>query len=43
MFTYLDIIYSLRHLEQCSDDEDRNQSEDIFGEDSSGMIVLFQY
>ena len=43
MFTYLRIVYSWRYLEQCSDDEDRNQSEDIFGEDSSGMIVLFEY
>ncbi|CAH3025864.1 unnamed protein product [Porites evermanni] len=34
---------SQEHLEQCSDDEDRNQSEDIFGEDSSDEEVKVNF
>lgn len=34
---------SQKHIEQCSDDEDRNQSEDIFGEDSSDEEVKLNF
>ncbi|XP_073246286.1 28S rRNA (cytosine-C(5))-methyltransferase-like isoform X1 [Porites lutea] len=34
---------SQKHLEQCSDDEDRSQAEDIFGEDSSDEEVKLNF